>query len=64
MNIFTDIHALSELHAGDYLEKFLGCSNKICILQVDLVQFRLRRKVGRDGLGAFAVFQMLLAKLA
>jgi hypothetical protein len=30
---------------------------------LDLVQVRLRRKVGRDGLGTFAAFRMLLAKI-
>ena len=32
-------------------------------LTLDLVQVRLRRKLGRDGLGAFAAFRMLLAKI-
>ena len=30
---------------------------------LDLVQVRLSRKVGRDGLGTFAAFRMLLAKI-
>ena len=34
----------------------------VCLI-IDLVQVRLRRKVGRDGLGTFAAFRMLLAKI-
>ena len=30
---------------------------------LNLVPVRLRRKVGRDGFGTFAAFQMLLAKI-
>ena len=32
-------------------------------ISLDLVQVRLRRKLGRDGLETFAAFRMLLAKI-
>jgi hypothetical protein len=35
----------------------------VFVLVLDLVQVRLRRKVGRDGLGTFAAFRMLLVKI-
>jgi hypothetical protein len=40
---------------------YLGCHT--LGLNLDLVQVHLRRKVGRDRLGTFAAFQMLLAKI-
>ena len=50
---------MSPQHA--YFLNFCKFYKILCLL--DLVQVRPRRKVGRDGLGTFAAFRMLLAKI-
>jgi hypothetical protein len=58
---FAFVNMSPQLHSMLIFLNFCKFYKILCLL--DLVQVRPRRKVGRDGLGTFAAFRMLLAKI-